>query len=361
MEDKFIKADTASGHAVYIPRVIGQMEYVRIIGSGANAVVYEARHQRTGVSYACKVFNRSDISDPAAIYCLEQEIRAGERIHNPHIVEVKETLYDENAIVLVMELCKKSLLSNLSYGYPLSVERARLLFCQMLLGVEYLHDRNITHGDIKPDNLLFDADYNVKLADFGCVNLDGANFLAGHGGTLLYMAPELLTQSREYFDHRPADIWALGIVFYAMCSGRLPWSDRCPEFIERQIKEGDLYFPEYFSADAVDIISRCCAKEPKDRPTATELLNHMYLVDQAQALREKDAQALTNSPLGGRALKASIQSSIKRIHTSKSDSRTLKRIGTIRTLLSGVGQKSVRGRRPFNSLGAISTSSLIPI
>ena len=116
------------------------MEYVRIIGSGANAVVYEARHQRTGVSYACKVFNRTDISDPAAIYCLEQEIRAGERIHNPHIVEVKETLYDHNAIVLVMELCKKSLLSNLSYGYPLSIERARVLFCQML------HQRFIPDG-----------------------------------------------------------------------------------------------------------------------------------------------------------------------------------------------------------------------
>ena len=356
MQRQYITAKTGADVEVQIPKVIGQLEFVGIIGAGANAVVYEARDQRTGKNYACKVFNRKYITDVMGMYGLEQEVRASERIRNPHIVAVKETLYDKNNIVIVMELCKKSLLTSLSYGYPLSTERGRFLFCQMLLGVAYLHQRNISHGDIKPDNLLFDDEYNIKLADFGCVRLDGEQTYHGHGGTPLYMAPELFTQNTKYVDHRPADIWALGVVLYAMFSGRLPWMDGTPEDIQRQIMEGDIYYPEYFPREVVDIVSRCCAKEPKERPTAFELLNHPYLVELVQSIREKDAMMSRTAPKTDKHKKMCIMAPIKRIHASTSDSRTLARLSAMRGLGLISAKKSTRSTdRPFKSFGSLSS------
>ena len=349
MQERYIETCSGSGLEVLIPRKIGQLEFVSILGVGANAVVYEGRHVSTGQCYACKAFNRENMKDDYQKYLIEQELRANELLQNPHIVSIKDTLYDEKVIVLVMEKCRKSLLSSLSSVYPLCADRARFLFCQMLLVVEYLHERNISHGDIKPDNLLFDDNFDLKLADFGCVCLNGRRIYGGTAGTLLYMAPELLDDTDDVADRRPADIWALGIVLFAMSSGRLPWREGTNEDLQEQIRNAEITFPEDFSDDVVDIICRCCARDPKDRPTVFELMNHLYLADCIQSLREKEWLASPAAP-GTRQNtdKRFLMRPIRRFRPVKSDTRTLTNLKSRskRLLISAAKSAGILAAKP---------------
>lgn len=322
MEGRYIESCSGSGLPILIPRRIGYIEFVSILGVGANAVVYEGRNVQTGESCACKAFNRKHITDDFQMYLIEQELRVSSLLRNPHIVSVKDTLYDDHVIILVMEKCRHSLLASLITGHPLSGERARTLFCEMLLVLEYLHARNMSHGDIKPDNLLFDERLNLKLADFGCVSVNGQNLYGGTRGTLLYMAPELIDDDGTIQDRRPGDIWALGIVFYAMSTGRLPWYDSTDEELIEQIKNPDFLYPDYVDKNVVDIISRCCALNCEDRPTVFELMNHMYLAETIQSLREKE---WANSVPTARDCKCRqlLVRPIRQIHASRSDATTL--------------------------------------
>ena len=99
MQQRYIETFSGSGLEVLIPRKIGQLEFVSILGVGANAVVYEGRHVSTGQCYACKAFNRENMKDDYQKYLIEQELRASELLQNPHIVSIKDTLYDEKVIV----------------------------------------------------------------------------------------------------------------------------------------------------------------------------------------------------------------------------------------------------------------------
>ena len=275
MQRQYITAKTGADVEVQIPKVIGQLEFVGIIGAGANAVVYEARDQRTGKNYACKVFNRKYITDVMGMYGLEQEVRASERIRNPHIVAVKETLYDKNNIVIVMDLCKKSLLTSLSYGYPLSTERGRFLFCQMLLGVAYLHQRNISHGDIKPDNLLFDDEYNIKLADFGLSRIVDQGQKFSLCGTCEFLAPEMLNEQPQSFC---VDWWALGVLAFRLMVGYLPFRSANMQRLYDMILHSDPRIPQSVDPAAASFVRGLLSKNPATRlgSPGTDITAHEY-------------------------------------------------------------------------------------
>ena len=324
METAYVKDQSGLGTEVLLPRRIGHIEFVDIIGRGGNAVVYKGRDVRDGSVYACKAFNRRNVEDDFGMFVLEQELRANELLQNPHLVKIHSTLYTDKVIVLVMELCPRTLLSMLTTGFSLSVDRAKHFFCQILLALEYLHRRNVSHGDIKPDNLMFDEMCNLKLGDFGCVHMDANTIYQGTGGTLFYMAPECF-DPKPRCDRRPADVWALGIVFYCMITCRLPWAEGTDEDLISNIRESEIYFPCGFPPDVEDIVRRCCAKEPKDRITVPELVSHPFLADQVQLIREMEGQ--TRSPIleSMQKKRVHIVKPIRQIHNVKAITPTVKK------------------------------------
>ena len=124
---------------------------------------------------------------------------------------------------LVYELMPKgSLDKKIQVLGTFSEEICRYYFKQLLDGLKYLHSKGFAHRDIKTDNLLFDADFNIKIADFGtATKMEGSGKIEGAWGTEGFMAPELY--ELEQFDGRLADLFAAAVVLFKMFFGFMPF------------------------------------------------------------------------------------------------------------------------------------------
>ncbi|EOA25839.1 hypothetical protein CARUB_v10019212mg [Capsella rubella] len=195
---------------------------------------------------------------------------------------------------LVLEYCPNGSMGDfLKNVVSLLVEVPVKLFAKdVLSGLKYIHDRNIIHCDIKPDNLLltmvFDQvlqidRYLMKLGDFGLALEKGTvayqNALGHRRGTKRYMAPELLSHGIVDFS---VDIWSFGCSFLEMLSGRRVWADYLhldyDDFVNLIGKSNLVpYVPNFLSAAAQDFLKKCLVKDPHARSGINELLNHPFL------------------------------------------------------------------------------------
>lgn len=126
---------------------------------------------------------------------------------------------------IIMEYAPNGILSDMIRKVqPVGFSSASILcyFCDILMGLEYLHIRHVFHRDLKPANLLIDRSDHIKIADFGISLIHTPHKAGSNGfGTVLYSAPEILRG--EKFDYK-SDIWSLGCVLYEMCMGHSPFS-----------------------------------------------------------------------------------------------------------------------------------------
>ena len=140
----------------------------------------------------------------------------------------KIQLMSEKQILSQNEITQKGV-------WPLTEAEAKIIFKQVIYGINYMHQRNVVHRDIKLENIIFDKDQQkVKLVDFGfsiCLK-DIKQKIKVFCGTPTYMAPEIVTKDKNRnslnecergYEAPPADIWALGVVLYALLSGRFPF------------------------------------------------------------------------------------------------------------------------------------------
>ena len=247
-------------------------------------------------------------------------------LRHPHIVSYygsQTTPLDDGGRVVdvFMEACHGGSVTSLrrkAYGGRFPVTRVRDYTRQVLEGLEYLHRKRVVHRDIKGDNVLISFHGFAKLADFGCSKkLGGASFEAtsviieressvsssGTGmttndsvktqaandqgmaktlvGTPLYIAPEVLTESAEgYFES--ADIWSIGCLVLDLF-GKKPWkmanaSVYSIMFAIAQSKSLPTGMPDNFiDEQLLDFLTQCFQRDPKARPTATQLLEHNWL------------------------------------------------------------------------------------
>lgn len=116
------------------------------------------------------------------------------KLRHPHVVKIYETIETETHLVIVMELCAGGdLLAYVRRRRRLKESVAKKIFRQLMEGLAYIHSKNIAHRDIKLDNVLLDADGNVKIADFGVsYQLQSATLMRDQCGTPAYIAPEIL-------------------------------------------------------------------------------------------------------------------------------------------------------------------------
>ena len=151
---------------------------------------------------------------------------------------------------------------------------------QILQGLEYLHANGLVHCDIKSQNILMGED-GLKIADLGCAKLVGeVAATSALSGTPMFMAPEVARGEEQGF---PADIWALGCTIIEMATGSTPWQDMNDPVsaLYRIGFSGDVPdIPMWLSEKAKDFLSKCLKRDPRERWTATELLDqHPFLAE----------------------------------------------------------------------------------
>ena len=165
-----------------------------------------------------------------------------------------------------------------SPGRRFPESKAKKIIFQILNALVYLHDKNIAHRDIKLENIIIDANDNIKLIDFGfCIQTAPGGLIKMYCGTPSYMSPEIV-QKKEYRGP-PTDVWAAGVLFYAMLCGRFPFSGKHQRDLYAAIAEGNYVVPESakISNEARNLLAKMLVTEPLIRTNARGLLQDVYL------------------------------------------------------------------------------------
>ena len=140
----------------------------------------------------------------------------------------------------------------------------------------------VAHRDLKPENILYysktetNEDDKVRIGDYTvAMNLDGDDkLITGEAGTLPFLAPEVFTE--ESFYAKPLDIWAFGVTMLIYLNEKLPFTGTTDFEIKDSIKQGITEFPESFSVDLRDILSKIFTIDPKSRIPIEDALNHKW-------------------------------------------------------------------------------------
>ncbi|MFP5247509.1 MAG: serine/threonine-protein kinase, partial [Thermoanaerobaculia bacterium] len=269
-------------------------EIVRILGKGGMGTVYLARDQRLNRLVALKVLNASDLAydDRKARFLREARSAAAVRHQNvATIYEVGETV--DGIPFIVMEYCEGETLSQrirrraLEAGEFLSIAR------QIAAGVSAAHEKSILHRDIKSANIIVEPNGLAKILDFGLAkSIPRAltdpgierTFESSTGhffGTLHFISPE---QARGQNADIRSDLFSVGVVFYHMAAGHLPFNAEAPLMVLEKIRDGEpepfVPIDPSFPPAAAKIISKLLQKDPDDRyQTARELLADLEEID----------------------------------------------------------------------------------
>ncbi|MGW3498201.1 serine/threonine-protein kinase [Streptomyces sp. NPDC001020] len=256
--------------------IAGRYQLNTTIGRGAMGEVWRAYDQMLGRHVAVKVL-RAENTDPTADSRFRLEAQTAGRLHHPHVVGVLDFGEHEGRLFLVMELVEGDSLSTvLSDDGPLPAERVAHIAAQAAAGLAVAHEQGIVHRDIKPGNLLLDADGTVKIGDFGIARFmdDPSAALTATGqivGTSLYIAPERALGKPA---GPPSDVYSLGCVLYQLLTGKPPFRADTPIAILHQHldaapvppRELGVSLPPAFENYLLSLL----AKRPEERPTARQ-------------------------------------------------------------------------------------------
>ncbi|XP_068081251.1 serine/threonine-protein kinase polo-like [Anabrus simplex] len=250
----------------------------RFLGKGDFAKYYEVTEVETGNIYACKIISKKIISGNQKD-TIVQGISIHRSLNHKHVVGFNSFFDDFHNIYIILELCRRrSLLELHKRRQALSEPEVRYYLTQILLGVDYLHKKNIIHRNLILENLFLNDELQVKIGGFG--------FAAGveyQGkceeylwGTCNYIAPEVLMGKGHSFE---VDVWAIGCILYILLFGKPPFEATTPEELHSRIKRCQYGLPcgTMVSNCAVKLIRDILQPEPKLRPKVEDILHSEFL------------------------------------------------------------------------------------
>lgn len=257
---------------------LGRYDIVRVLGKGSMGLLYEARDPNLDRRVAIKTIKVENLSATAAADYdarFKTEARSAARLQHPNIVSVYDSDYHGDMAYLVMEFIQGEDLKNyLDSGKRYSFEQSLRMVGELLSALDYAHRQNVVHRDVKPANLLIEADGRLKLTDFGVARIqDSGEPTKTQGtmvGTLKYMSPEqvqgLLVDART-------DLFAVGVVLYQLLTGKRPFDGETDFAIIQQVVGRIPAAPSSINTllpPAIDaVVERALAKRRDQRfPTA---------------------------------------------------------------------------------------------
>lgn len=258
--------------------VLGQYQLVEKVGKGAFGIVYKALHFETGNHVAIKRLSKEGINEKMLLN-LKGEIDLLKTLDHKHIVKYLGLVDSDNHINMILEFVENgSLLQMINKLGVFPESLAAIYAAQMLKGLIYLHEKNVTHRDIKASNILITLDGLVKLADFGIATTGNA----GDGdqsdlveGSPFWMAPEIIQLDPP---STACDIWSLGCTVLELITGEPPYFDMpAMSALFKIVQDDHPPIPDTFSEGLQDFLLCCFKKEPSERATATQLLNHPWI------------------------------------------------------------------------------------
>ena len=255
-----------------------------VLGKGKFSVVHLGIHKKTQQKVAVKIINKERIKTTEEKELVRIEIGILKLCHHPNIVRLLDHLENENYIFIVTEFIDGDTLHKYFKKRKIvfTEPEACSIMVQIANGVKYLHKYGIVHRDLKPENIMITKQNNsdiIKIMDFGLSKIVSSQEKLVDGyGTLSYVSPEVLMRTPY---NKEVDIWSLGIILFYMLCGHLPFKGSNQSIVADKIVNDELEFDEgewkNMSKDVKKLISGCLIKEPEERITIEEFLNHPWI------------------------------------------------------------------------------------
>ena len=260
----------------------------KVLGTGGFAVVKQCTHLRSKKSYAVKVMN---IVEPTNEEDLEvggmtlpeiaEEIRLTMSLASPQVVRIYDFYQTPKHVYVLMEFLRGGeLLEAVMNLGSYSEKDAAMIMKQLLTGLVKVHEQNITHRDLKLENLILAEKgklHSLRIADFGLAKKmkTSRGKLSAQCGSPAYVAPEIILGQQ----YTPAvDMWAVGCILYCLLNGKLPFYDADEQAMFRRIAKGEAHpLAESVSEEARELIGQLLCADKVTRLTASEALEHRWI------------------------------------------------------------------------------------
>ena len=257
---------------------IGNYLIKRTLGKGTFGKVklgiYLPKHQKVAI----KILDKKKLKEDDDIIRLKREFEMLSQFNHPNVVSVYEIFESIDSYFTVMEYCDGGELFNfIVKNKYLSEEKSAFFYYQLINGLEYIHSLGIVHRDLKPENLLLTHEEILKIIDFGLSNYFKENqleLLETPCGSPCYASPEML--SGDNYDGFKIDIWASGVILFAMLCGYLPFDHKDNNKLFLKILQCKIKYPKDLSDEATDLLKKILVPNPKKRITIAEIKKHPF-------------------------------------------------------------------------------------
>mmetsp|Transcript_65300 Transcript_65300/g.181580 ORF Transcript_65300/g.181580 Transcript_65300/m.181580 type:complete len:503 (+) Transcript_65300:93-1601(+) len=255
------------------------------IGEGSYGSVVKAKNKSTGASRAVKSIPKDHMKN---IERFKQEIAIMKMMDHPNIIKLYESFEDRKNIYLVMELCTGGeLFDRIIEAGHFTEMQAAIIMQQIVRAIYYMHENHVCHRDLKPENFIFMTTdpiekAHLKIIDFGlsCA-FKPDQVLSTKAGTPYYVAPQVLAGK---YDHL-SDLWSCGVIMYVLMCGYPPFFGETDAEVLSKVRLGNFSFNasdwKNVSEDAKNLIRMLLKMNPRDRYTAEQALNHIWIRNKA--------------------------------------------------------------------------------
>lgn len=249
-----------------------------LLGEGGYAKVYKVQWVKYPTEiFVAKVTSLPDGCSNSRKNAYQNEIAALKRLYHKNIVKIYEHFEYNKLLVIIMEYCSNgNLKAYVKKHGKLPIETFNKVARDLIDVIAYCHENKIAHRDIKPSNIMLDKDYKIKICDFGISQDLQDKYIKRRDGSLPFLPPEMFDDVP--YDPKKADIWSLGITFYYLAIGKLPWVEfRNEELMLQQIVMHRMSYPKDFPGHFLNMINKMTTDSPNRRPSAKSLLVDIQL------------------------------------------------------------------------------------
>jgi len=269
----------------YLTVRLGDFQSITAIGKGASGKVFLVKDLRTNARLALKVVDKAKVfrTELTFQHVINERLVLEMCVGCPFLIQLRYSFQTDSHLYFATDFYDGGDVFSLLQTNKgrLSEKYARRLLAEVILALEWLHNRNIVYRDLKPENVVLDGDGHVRLADFGLAKV--LSWPENHCtqticGTTAYAAPEML-QSKPY--SVTLDLWCLGVFMYHILTGRTPFNfrGRTMEEMEEMQRTKAIRYSSSLSLEAVALLKSLLQNDPIKRPTLTQIKNHRFFND----------------------------------------------------------------------------------